>query len=127
LSEADYIKTLPKFKAIDLSVERSAFSAQTGIGTTVRDENFLRVHEYLLPYYGEASEYEPVTQMLSQQGYTTDGKFYRIHNASEGKNNYFTYGGSGENLKDAYTENVEHQLWQVFTNDSDPNKFKVML
>lgn len=127
LSEADYIKTLPKFKAIDLSVERSAFSAQTGIGTTVRDENFLRVHEYLLPYYGEASEYEPVTQMLSQQGYTTDGKFYRIHNASEGKNNYFTYGGSGENLKDAYTENVEHQLWQVFTNDNDPNDVKVML
>ena len=131
MSEADYIKTLPKFKAIDLNLERAAFKAQTGIATNVRDENFLRIHEYLLPYYGEASNYKPVLldvpSMLSQKGYTTDGKFYRIHNASEGKNNYFTYGGPGENLKDAYTENVEHQLWQVFTNDSDPNNVKVML
>ena len=126
-SEADYIKSLPKYKAIDLGLEREAFSEKTGIAKDKRDENFLRIHEYLLPYYGDPSDYELYPQMLSNLGYKTDAKFYRIHNASEGKNNYFTYGGPSENLKDAYTENVERQLWQVFTNDSDPDNVKVML
>ena len=126
-SEADYIKSLPKYKAIDLGLEREAFSEKTGIAKDKRDENFLRIHEYLLPYYGDPSDYESYPQMLSNLGYKTDAKFYRIHNASEGKNNYFTYAAPSENLKDAYTENVEKQLWQVFTNDSDPNNVKVML
>ena len=126
-SEVDYIKSLPKYKAIDLGLEREAFSEKTGIATDKRDENFLRIHEYLLPYYGDPSDFESYPQMLSNLGYKTDAKLYRIHNTSEGKNNYFTYGGPGENLKDAYTENVEQQLWQVFTNNSDPNNVKVML
>lgn len=127
MSETDYIKTLPKYKAIDLNDERQAFKAVTGISESVRDENFLRLHEYLLPYYGELSDYEPIDQMLSHNGYKTDAKLYRIHNVSENKNNYFTYGDTKNNLKDAYTENVEQQLWQIFTNDSDPDNVKVML
>ena len=126
-SEVDYIKSLPKYKAIDLGLEREAFSEKTGIDTKKRDENFFRIHEYLLPYYGDPSDFELYPQMLSNLGYKTDAKFYRIHNESEGKNNYFTYAAPSENLKDAYTENVEKQLWQVFTNDSDPNNVKVML
>lgn len=129
MSEADYIKRLPKFKAIDLSVERSAFSAQTGIGTTVRDENFLRVHEYLLPYYGEASEFTPRPSTLKSHGYTTNGNFYRIYNYSgyskakptpiPASNHYITYADKQETLKGEYTDNIEDQLWQVFTNAED--------
>jgi hypothetical protein len=127
ISEADYIKSLPKYKAVDLGLEREAFSEKTGIAKNNRDENFLRIHEYLLPYYGDPSDFESYPQTLSYLGYKTDAKFYRIHNASEGKNNYFTYADPSENLKDAYTEDVEKQLWQVFTNSSDPNNVKVML
>ena len=129
MSEADYIKTLPKYKAIDLNVERSAFSAQTGIKTNVRDENFLRVHEYLLPYYGDASEFTPQPSTLTTKGYTTNGNFYRISNYSgyskakpkaiPASNHYITYGDKEHNLKDEYTDNIENQLWQVFTNAND--------
>ena len=133
-SETDYIKSLPKFKAIDLNDERQAFQTKTNKRLSERDENFLRLHEYLLPYYGEASEFEQTTSasMLSKFGYTTNGKFYRIYNYS-GKsdakpnpipesNHYITYGTNGsktENLKDEYTDNIEYQLWQIFTNATD--------
>ena len=116
MSEADYIKTLPKFKAIDLDLERASFSATTGITSGTRDENFLRFHEYLLPYYGEPSEFEAVATTLSHQGYTTDGKLYRIRNFSDGKDHFITNADKDHTLKDAYTENVEDQLWQLFTN-----------
>ena len=119
MSEADYIKTLPKFKAIDLDLERASFSAATGIASSARDENFLRFHEYLLPYYGEPSEFEATAPMLSQQGYTTDGKFYRIRNFSDNKDHFITNGDKEDDLKDAYTENVEEQLWQIFTNNDE--------
>lgn len=125
--ETEYIKSLPKFKAIDLNFERTAFKEKTNIELDKRDATFMSLHEYLLPFYGDASDFVSVPQMLSHLGYKADTNFYRIHNASEGKNNYFTYGGPGENLKDAYKEDVEKQLWQVFTNDSDPNNVKVML
>ena len=127
ISEADYIKSLPKYKAIDLGLEREEFSKKTNIAKDQRDVNFFRIHEYLLPYYGEISDYESYPQTLSTLGYKADTNFYRIHNASEGKNNYFTYADPAENLKDAYSADVEKQLWQVFTNDSDPNNVKVML
>ena len=120
-SEADYIKSLPKFKAIDLNDERLAFKENTGILEDKRDESFLRLHEYLLPYYGEASEFEATSTaiMLSKFGYTTDGKFYRIHNFSEGRDHFITNADKENTLKDAYTENVEEQLWQIFTNSDE--------
>ena len=126
---ADYIKSLPKYKAIDLNVERSAFSAQTGIKTNVRDENFLRVHEYLLPYYGDVSEFTPQPSTLKTYGYTTNGNFYRIYNYSgynkakpepiPASNHYITYADKLETLKGEYTDNIEDQLWQIFTNAKD--------
>ena len=119
MSETDYIKQLPKFKAIDLNLERLAFKAKTGISETQRDENFLRIHEYLLPYYGDALEFVPEKQMLSNLGYTTDGTFYRIRNFSDGKDHYITSNDVFNTLKDSYTESIEDQLWQIFTNNKE--------
>lgn len=129
LSEADYIKTLPKFKAIDLNAERSAFRAITGKPLDQRDENFLRLHEYLLPYYGDASEFTPKPSTLTAKDYTTNGHFYRIYNCSgksdakptpiPASNHYITYGDNKHNLTDEGAANIEDQLWQVFTHASD--------
>ena len=128
-SEADYIKTLPKFKAIDLNAERSAFSAITGKPISERDTAFMRLHEYLLPYYGDASEFTPKPSTLRTYGYTTNGHFYRISNYSgksdakptpiPASNHYITYADKLENLKDEGAVNIEDQLWQVFTNAND--------
>lgn len=113
-SEADYIKSLPKFKAIDMNDERQAFSTHTGIAINASDVNFLRLHEYLLPFYGNASEFTPQPSTLSKYNYTTDGKLYRISNNSEGSIHYITNGAKDDDLKGAYTENIEEQLWQIF-------------
>ena len=126
-SEADYIKTLPKFKAIDLRDERLAFKAKTKISESKRDENFLRLHEYLLPYFGDASEFTPQVSTLSSFGYTTNGKFYRISNYSgnakasiPASDHYITYDEDhNKNLKDENTRNIGSQLWQIFTNAND--------
>ena len=122
-TEADYIKTLPKFKAIDLNDERKAFSTASGIAVNESDVNFRRLHEYLLPFYGNASEFaeEPteIPPTLNSYGYTTNGYFYRIYNNSDGADHYITNGGPDDDLKDAYTENVEDQLWQIFANSAN--------
>ena len=115
-TEADYIKALPKFKAIDLYDERHAFSESTGIAVNVADMNFRRLHEYLLPFYGNVSEFSLLPSSLQSNGYTTDGKFYRIYNYTDKAYHYITNGGSEDDLKGAYTENVEEQLWQIFEN-----------
>ncbi len=125
-TEADYIKTLPKFKAIDLHEERQAFSTSTGVAVDKPDVNFRRLHEYLLPFYGNASEFAPEPSKLSSYGYTTDGKFYRIYNDAgnpdkkiDPSNHYITYADKLENLKEEYTNDIEYQLWQIFTNATD--------
>ena len=113
-SETDYIKSLPKFKAIDMNDERQAFSTNTGIAKNESDVNFLRLHEYILPFYGNASEFTPQPSTLSMYDYTSDGKFYRISNLSGGTTHYITNGAKDDDLKGAYTENIEEQLWQIF-------------
>lgn len=118
-TEADYIKTLPKFKAIDVNAERQAFSVKSGKAVDEKDASFQRLHEYLIPFYGNVSEFSLMPASLLSNGYTTDGKFYRIHNFSEDKNRYITNGSKTDDLKDAYTENVEEQLWQIFENHTD--------
>ena len=128
-TEADYIKALPKFKAIDVNDVRQAFSTVTGIAKNVKDERFLRQREYLLPFYGNASEFTPIPSTLKTYGYTTNGKFYRISNYS-GKsdakpepipesNHYITYADKLENLKDDGAVDIKYQLWQIFTNAND--------
>ena len=127
-SEADYIKSLPKFKAIDLDDERNAFRKVTTISKDKRDENFLRLHEYLLPFYGNASDFTLTSQpsTLKSHGYETDGKFYRIRNFSGNSsvgipesNHYFTYGDTEHNMKNEDNNNIESQIWQVFMNAND--------
>lgn len=125
-SETDYIKTLPKFKAIDLNDERNAFKAYSNKNVDARDESFHRLHEYLLPFYGKASDFVQQISSLNSYGYTTNGKFYRISNYSGNSsknipesNHYITSADKLENLKDEYTDNIEYQLWQIFTNASD--------
>ena len=118
-TEADYIKALPKFKAIDVNDVRQAFSTVTGIAKKVKDERFLRQREYLLPFYGNASEFTPMPSTLKTYGYTTDGKLDRIYNYSDNKYHFITNGGRDDDLKAEYTENVEEQLWQIFENSSD--------
>ena len=118
-TEADYIKSLPKFKAIDLNAERQAFSAKSGIDIDGKDPSFYRLHEYILPFYGNASEFALLPASLQSNGYTTDGKFYRIHNFSDNKYRYITNGDKDDDLKDAYTANIEEQLWQIFENQAN--------
>ena len=113
-SETDYIKSLPKFKAIDMNDERQAFSTNTGIAKNESDVTFLRLHEYLLPFYGNASEFTAQPSTLSNYDYTTDGTFYRISNLSGSTTHYITNGAKDDDLKGAYTENIEEQLWQIF-------------
>ncbi|WP_028908506.1 DUF4842 domain-containing protein [Xylanibacter ruminicola] len=128
-SEANYIKTLPKFKAIDVNEVRDGISAVTGTPKNDPDTKFLRQHEYLLPFYGNASEFISKSYSLDSYGYTTDGNYYRIYNHS-GKsdakptpipdsNHYITYGDQTENLKDDGAVDIKYQLWQVFTNAND--------
>lgn len=118
-TEADYIKALPKFKAIDLYDERHAFSESTGVAVNAADMNFRRLHEYLLPFYGNVSEFSLLPASLLSNGYKTDGKLYRIYNYSDKKYHFITNGGADDDLKSEYTENVEEQLWQIFENSSD--------
>ena len=118
-TEADYIKALPKFKAIDVNVERQAFSNKSGIATGERDFTFLRLHEYLLPFYGNASEFTSQPGSLTLFGYTTDKKLYRIYNYSQKAYHYITNGNKEDDLKDAYKEKVEEQLWQIFKNPTN--------
>ena len=121
---ANYIKSLPKFKAVDVNAERQAFSDITGIEKNAKDVNFLRLHEYLLPFYGNASEFKFKPSTLDSYGYTTDGKYYRIYNYSgytskniPYTNHYITYADTyDKNLQDAYSNDIEYQLWQIFTN-----------
>ena len=118
-SEADYIKTLPKFKAIDVNDVRQGISNVTGKAKNTSDVKFLRQYEYLLPFYGNASEFIQQPSSLSTNGYTTDGKFYRIFNISDNATHYITNGSPNDDLKGAYTENIEEQLWQIFENKTE--------
>lgn len=119
ISETEYIKSLPKFKVADMGDERSAFSSITGVATTDNDLNIQKVHEYLLPFYGDPSEFMLKEKSISYLGYKTDGKFYRIRCSD---NTYMTYTTNADNnLKAKYendAENIADQVWQIFFNEN---------
>jgi len=109
MSETDYIKQLPKFKAISCDYTKSA--------SGVKEAEFFKVHEYLLPYYGDNSLTTPVEC-------TTDGKVYRIRNGAIHKDQtfYMTYVGgdeyNSEKMRTLYSDDnqaLANQLWQIFT------------
>ena len=120
MSETEYIKQLPKFKAIDLYRERDEWRATTGAPNDKDDETFMRKHQYLLPFYGAPSAFMPTKVKASSMG-QTDGKLYRIrnHQKSENKDWYMTYSSThNQKMKTKYADDaayVENQLWQIFT------------
>lgn len=111
-SEEAYVKQLPKFKAIQCWYTRSEANSQ-GYGT----QDFFKVHEYLLPYYGDG----PFTE-TQQSIATTDGKLYRLRNGQPYQDEYYylVYTGEKSEVKLAtrYADDdpdVANQLWQIFT------------
>ena len=111
MSEADYVKTLPKFKAIQCS--QALNKAKNGT-------DFAKGYEYLLPYYGEPSAFQPSIINTSSFS-TTDGKIYRIRCGGQryDEDYYMVYTGTdSKKLATKYADdasNVAMQLWQVFT------------
>ena len=112
ISEEDYIKQLPKFKVIHCDYTKSA----SGVG----ELDFFKVHEYLLPYFGDGS-------MLTSGKCATDGKVYRIRNGYKKKNvsYYITYLDkdffNSDKMAPFYDDdntNLANQLWQIFTTES---------
>lgn len=116
MDEATYVKTLPKYKAIQCWHTMSA----AGISNQ-GSEAFFKKHEYLLPYYGEPSRLKGQTSTTAGT-YTTDGKLYRFRNGQQvnGQDYYMTFLPDNQFNKMAtkYDDNaalVADQLWQIFT------------
>ena len=112
-SENDYIRQLPKYKAMHCPYTLDAFGGKSN--------NFAKHHEYLLPYYGDDA-------VITSGECTTDGKVYRIRNKvlRNNKYNYMTYNAGKYNPADRMMEEsynttdsrYPNQLWQIF-NTSD--------
>lgn len=107
ISTADYIKQLPKFKAIPCKYTREA------AGVASNPNGFFKKHEYLLPYYGDSG-------LLDDGVCTPVGGVCRIRNGRSA-NNYLTYldacGYYDNKIRAIYDDNhanIENQLWQVF-------------
>lgn len=108
ISIEEYIKQLPKYKAIHCAYTKDA--AGTG------ENDFFKMHEYLMPYYGDLV---PTTITI-----TPKAGIYRIRNVgktSVNQNNYITHLGNNyfnsDKLAKAYSdtnENLANQLWQIF-------------
>ncbi len=131
MSEADYIKTLPKFKGIQIWNTKAKANERYNKG------ELIKFHEYLLPYYGEPSDFAVKPVMASSFGTFSD-KLYRIRNGRQldGLDYYMIHtpaGGSyvanetafigdGNNkLATKYDDNatnIDYQLWQIFTTNS---------
>lgn len=115
MSEADYIKQLPKYKAISCSNAISASGVSNG-------NDFFRTQEYLLPYYGDGTQKKAYSC-------TSDGKIYRMRNGQlkNNKSYYLTYiykdtwktnmkwSDKLDLLYDDNNANLANQLWQIFT------------
>ena len=119
MTEEQYIKELPKVKAIQCWHTRSNANNK-GYG----EEDLFKVHEYLLPYYGDLTELES-EKVSSTTFCTTDGKLYRIRNGYQlnGEDYYMTYNGDYTEAKMATRsgdndDDLACQLWQVFTTSS---------
>ena len=127
MSEAQktaYIKSLPKFRAFDCSYTKNALKQTEPKRVTIennRYKGFFKMHEYLLPYYGD----DPLpttdaTIVTAAVPHSTYSGIYRIRcekDNGKGKYYYFTYCGSGnmDNKLALYDENNNNQLWQIFT------------
>ena len=120
MTEAEYIKTLPKF---------SAMSCDEALNKAGNGTNYNKGYEYLLPYYGEAEAFKP--QLTDFGSFAaTDGKLYRIRLGAQryNENYYMTYNVADELNQQMSTlisdgsSSVANQLWLVYTT-SDGYKF----
>ena len=127
MTEANYIKTLPKFKAIQL------WHTKSQANDSYSNYELNKIHEYLLPYYGDPSAFTPNSVHANTLG-TFSHKLYRIRNARQlnDVDYYMTYNPSNDDMYEAYVgddklapkyddnyakegKNINHQLWQIFT------------
>ncbi len=109
--KVQYIKELPKFMAM------SCYDAITNLKGS---EEFFKNHEYVLPFYGDVSKFN----VQDIEGYTTDGKIYRIRNGFEYKdgNYYYMAYDQGENNRlkikcEDESQALPLQLWQIYKNE----------
>lgn len=118
MTEDEYMKTLPKFRAIMCHHTMAA----SGLGTG-GSETFFKKHEYMLPYYGEPNKLIGVEGEVKNMC-KTDGKLYRFRNGQllSGVSYYLTYLNKTDKMSDKLVtkygdndENVANQLWQIFT------------
>ena len=113
MSETEYIKTLPKFKAIHFKKTRNAAQNMGKVVT----KDFFRIHEYLLPYFGDESFPASVWDEL----WTASSDVYRIRNGQNylGDDYYMVYTGNNDiklaTIYDDDAENIANQLWQIYT------------
>ncbi len=115
--EVQFLKNLPKFKLLSCYHTEVA----QGINANSGSDEFFKIHENLLMYYGdnllEGSE--------TLSGFTTDNKLYRIRNGQKlnGEDYYIIYNTDVNNrldvIYDDNDDNVANQLWQVFRNDNN--------
>lgn len=123
MTEDEYLKALPKFRAMMCHHTLAEAQRSGKIPTTSGSETFFKEHEYLLPYYGEPNELigtNGVSKIMCQ----TDGKLYRIRNGQtlNNKSYYITYMNSktddgSDKLDIIYDDNsdkIANQLWQIF-------------
>ena len=118
MSEADYIKQLPKYKAIPCNYTVSA----AGVSNVT---DFFKKHEYLLPYYGDGD--------LKKDGNCqVNSTLYRIRNGQQNnkKDYYLTYLGKDDSNSDKMKEligddnnSVGNQLWQIITTSDNRTVF----
>ncbi len=113
MTETEYVKQLPKFKAMQCQYTKDA-------SNITNEADFFKVHQYLLPYYGDQS-------LLKSGECTTDGKVYRIRNGATYKSSSFyltsypnKVGYYDDKMATRYDDdatNISNQLWQIFTTD----------
>ncbi len=118
--EVQYIKNLPKFMAIapwDLMDKNN--------NNPVGSAAFFKKSEYVLPYYGDA----PCIETTTLDGYTTDGKVYRIGNAFplNDEDYYMIYqSDANKRLATQYEEDnlkLPFQMWQIFSKTENGNTY----
>lgn len=116
----NYIKSLPKFKAIHGPYTREA--AKTKGYVDDQNKGFFKLHQYLLPYYGDyRSMMGDLTIKDINSLCDTDGKTYRIRNGRKLNDNdyYMVYTGNDDKkLATKYednADNIKNQLWWIFT------------
>jgi hypothetical protein len=119
MSESEYIQQLPKFKAVECAhASKEAERRGKVVGNMNADNDFFRIYEYILPYFGDVADFMPETVNTSSLSAVADPTIYRIRNKALNQEYYMTYTGNANQMAKKYDDtdaNVANQLWQKFT------------